>query len=282
MSDFNVGPYSNVVASIVTYSTAVCFMVRRDCSYSSIRTRVKAISACHSLIATFLTVVALSQRWDVAPHSHSVDSITIAERTVSARTLDDSQNPLISGKNSLANFVTAWEAGYLIYDTGALFLESLFKGGSRSRRSALANLLRDSPIFVMHHLLLASALIWLQTYVSAKREKGVKVIMAFFLMNASNPVLHWRWYRKKVTGSSDTRNDVALAAVFAVTRFGSVYWIVKKYAQYHNLGTWQSLRMQRNICQTGTGLLTGLNAVWWLGLIAQMARQRQRTKLRQI
>lgn len=278
MSHSTVVPYNTVVIAIVTYSTSLGFLIRKDHSCSSIRTRIKAISACHSLFASCLTVAALSQTWDVAPHPKFSGSEKVLDGTSSGGILDDSQNPLISGKNSLANFVTAWEAGYLIYDTGALFLESLFKNRSRDARLALTNLIQESPIFVAHHFLLASALLWLQTYIATKREKGLRVIMAFFLMNASNPILHLRWYKKKTTGKSDTRVDAILAAVFAITRFGSVYWTIRKYAQYHGLGTWESLRMQRTVCQAGTGLLTGLNALWWAGLIAQMARQGQRMK----
>lgn len=175
----------------------------------------------------------------------------------------------------MANFITAWEAGYLIYDTGALFLESYVRDKSRGYRSALIRLFRGSPIFVAHHVLLISSLLWLQTYIAKGKEKGLKVIMAFFLMNASNPLLHLRWWKKKLTGKRDMEVDAALAAVFAITRFGSVYWVMQTYGQYHGFGAWEAFRRQRIECQAGTGLLTGLNALWWVALLAQMARRRR-------
>lgn len=271
-------PYGTVVTSAATYSAILGISIQRDHSYQSLRTRIKTISASHSLFTVCLTLLALSQRWSLAPQSQYVPSDEKGGDDLPPRVLDDSQNPLISSQNSLANFITAWEAGYLLYDTLALFIESYIKDKSRSFVSAFLRLIRESPVFVVHHALLAAALLWLQTYVATKREKGLKVIMAFFLMNASNPLLHLRWYRKKTTGRSNMRIDAALATIFAITRFGSVYWAIWAYGQYHGLGTWQSLRRQRLVCQSGTGLLTGLNLVWWVALILQTTRQKQRTK----
>lgn len=269
MSDFRMPPFPSVVASITTYSTILGFSTLQDRSYSSLKTHVKLVSACHSIFALSLTVASLCQNWEV-------ESQPKTSTFSSHNGLDDANNPLISGTNNLANFVTAWEAGYLIYDTGALFLESAAKSKTRKLHRVLLDLLRDSPASILHHVCLASALLYLQTYIARRREKGVKVIMAFFLMNASTPVLHLRWWRKKATGRNDFRLDLALAAVFAITRFGSIYWAVAKYAQHHGLGSWNALRQQRTICQTGTALLTALNALWWVALLAQMANKKNK------
>lgn len=273
MSNLIISPYGIVTLSSATYGTILWVLSRRDRSQQSLRILIKAISAGHSTIATCLTVVSLCQSWHIDP---SLDPPEILSQGHNYGRLDDSANPLISGRNALANFVTAWEAGYLIYDTGALFLESYVKDSSRGTRRAFRRLLRTSPIFVVHHVLLSAALLWLQTYIAVGREKGLKIIMAFALMNASSPVLHLRWWRRKTTGRNNASIDIALALVFAVTRFGSVYWVMEKYGQYHDLSPWQAFRMQRLPCQAGTGSLTAVNALWWLGLLRQMTKGKDR------
>lgn len=267
MSDPKISPYGIVTLSSATYSTILWVLFRQDRTPQSFRLWIKAISAGHSTFATCLTVVSLCQKWHI---NASQGSLRMPSESEKHGRLDDSQNPLISGRNILANFVTAWEAGYLVYDTGALFFESYVKSDPRSTRRALVRLLRTSPVFVVHHVLLTVALLWLQTYVAVGREKGLKIIMAFFLMNASSPLLHLRWWRRKTTGRSDAKIDIALALVFAATRFGSVYWVMERYGHYHNLSPWQSFRKQRVPCQAGTGSLTAVNALWWLGLLKQM------------
>lgn len=268
-------PFAVVILSTTTYSAILRLLYDEKQSNSSVRVLVKSISACHSIVATCLAIVSLVQPWAIPSSPQTTKSPSSGIESSATGKLDDTRNTLISGKNNLANFITAWEAGYLIYDTGALFLESYVRDKSRGYRSALIRLFRGSPIFVAHHVLLISSLLWLQTYIAKGKEKGLKVIMAFFLMNASNPLLHLRWWKKKLTGKRDMEVDAALAAVFAITRFGSVYWVMQTYGQYHGFGAWEAFRRQRIECQAGTGLLTGLNALWWVALLAQMARRRR-------
>lgn len=272
MPELIASPYAIVTLSTATYSTVLGLSSVRSQSRQSLRTLIKAISASHATVATCLTVISLCQPWFIAPSGdYSGSSSTLGDHGY----LDDSRNPLIQGKNTLANFVTAWEAGYLIYDTGALFLESYFTNRSRGARSALLRPFRTSPIIVVHHTLLAAGLLLLQKYIVEGREKGLKIIMAFILMNASTPLLHLRWWRKKETGRRDARVDAALALVFAATRFGSIYWVMKRYGQHHGLNPWRAFREQRLPCQAGTGLLTALNALWWLGLLRQLTQRRK-------
>lgn len=230
------------------------------------------MSAGHATLATCLTVASLYQPWFIPP---TQDQSQSPLKDHHGAHLNDSHNPLIQGRNHLANFVTAWEAGYLIYDVGAMFLESHTRNRSRGYRPALVRLLRTSPLFVVHHVLIAGALLILQAYIVAGRERGVKILMAFILMNASTPLLHLRWWRRKATGRSDRCLDVLLALVFAITRFGGVQWVMKSYGQYHNIDAWRAFRQQRIPCQVGTGLVTTLNALWWLSLLKQMVRRRK-------
>lgn len=266
-------PYGVVALSTVTYSTIFGLALKQqNHNRDSVRTLIKAVSAGHATVATCLTLISLYQPWFVTPSQHQLQNLP--KHRVD-NYLDDSQNPMIQGRNHLANFVTAWEAGYLIYDTGAMLLELYIRDRSRGYRSALIRLLRTSPVIVAHHVLLVAGLLVLQAYVVAGREKGLKIIMAFILMNASTPLLHLRWWRKKATGLRDVRIDVALVLVFAATRLGSVYWVMKSYGQYHGLGPWHAFRKQRLPCQAGTGMLTAFNALWWLGLLRQLARGRK-------
>ena len=270
MSRFDLRPYAAVTLSITTYSTILGSIYYKQ-RHGSLRVAVKAISACHSIVTTCLSLVALYRPWTIS--SATFDE-TKNERLRPDGRLDDSRNPLISGTSSLANFVTAWEAGYLIYDTGALLLDAYFKDRAKGCVKAVRRLILGSPIFFIHHALLASALLYLQTYIAAKREKGLRVIIAFVLMNASNPVLHLRWYRRKLTGRQETSIDTALAFVFAASRFGSVWWVMQQYGNYHGIGSWAAYRLQRTQCQVGTGLLTGVNALWWLALVRQITNRK--------
>lgn len=259
-------PYSVVCLSTATYSGILWTVWKLlGCSSDQIRFQIKAISAGHSILATALTVYALRGPWQLQDSE---------KRSTPSPddTLNDARNLLISGTSKIANIVTAWEAGYLIYDTVAMAIEARGQGNGANSIQVLRRTIKRSPVMVVHHGLLISALLYLETYVAANREKGQKVIMAFFLMNASNPLLHLRWYRRKATGQSDPLVDVALAIVFAATRFGSVWWVMREYGRFHNLGTWAAFRRQRVPCQAGTGLLTTMNGLWWLALLMQITK----------
>lgn len=264
--------YSIICLSTATYS-GLFWLVSKlsNDSVNSLKFRIKAISAGHSVLATALTVYALRGHWQIqASEKGKAPSPDNA--------LDDAENPLISGTSKIANFVTAWEAGYLIYDTIALAIEARGQDYGASLSRILRRTIKRSPVMVVHHVLIIAALLYLETYIATRREKGQKIIMAFFLMNASNPLLHLRWYRHKVTGRSDVRIDSALATVFAATRFGSIWWVMREYGLYHNIGAWEAFRRQRIPCQAGTGLLTTMNALWWLALVAQIVKPRKKSR----
>lgn len=270
-------PYASVAISAVTYATIVGVSLDSRALYSHVQKTVKLISATHSVLVTLLAGVALIRTWTV-PNTSSQDTTALTDSRIGRigpGTLNDTQNPLISGTSKFANFVTAWETGYLIYDTAALILLSYWKDKSQSLLQAVFSCTRDSPIFMFHHIAIASALFYLQHYISMGREKGLQIIMAFLLMNASNPLLHLRWWRRKVTGKKDRRVETALAIVFALTRFGGVYWVMHSYGEHHHLGAWEAFRKQRLPCQLGTGLLTSVNAIWWTGLVTGIAKRKR-------
>ena len=240
------------------------------------RANLKAISSLHSVATTAIGLAALLDVWPVEeePAGSSVHAS-------SNKYLDDSRNPLIVGRSSLGNAVTSFETGYILYDNIALLLvtrSELQNAANPSTGAALSHLLRKEPLLVIHHLGILTGLCILQTYIAQRRERGIWIIVAFILMRASDPILHWRWWRRKQTGRPDARLDMLLAAVFAVCRFGTVGWVLRAYGDYHNMGPWQAFLKQRVICKAGTGMLVGLNALWLTTLLRNTGRRLLRRK----
>lgn len=274
MNQLRNSPYSVVGVSAVTYATVCGLLLNQSKSYADVQKLVKGISSGHSILTTLLVVAALNREWVVTPSSSVATRSTVSETiSIGPGNLDDSENSLISGRSSFANLITAWETGYLIYDTAALVFLSYRKDRTQSFPEFLKRCFHDSPVFMLHHLAIVSALLYLQHYIAVGREKGLKIIMAFLLMNASNPLLHLRWWQKKTTGRRDLRIELALAFVFALTRFGGVYYVMQQYGEYHQLDAWKAFRKQRLPCQLGTGLLTSMNGIWWVGLLTQMIKR---------
>ena len=185
--------------------------------------------------------------------------------------LDDSENPLIQDQSNFANALTAWETGYLVYDTWVL-VHSVHAGSESSYYQSILQAAKTQPAGFGHHIALSCAFLVLQRYIHLGRERGIWIICALMLMNASTPVLHARWWARQ-QGSSSKTWDAVFAAAFATCRFGTVAWVLRTYGYYHGLGAWESYRKLRIPCQTGTGALVGLNALWWVALTTGMVRR---------
>lgn len=113
-----------------------------------------------------------------------------------------------------------------------------------------------------HHLSLLLALGLLQVYISKERERGVWIIVAFEIMNASTPFLQLRWWARKRTGKDDWRLDALLAIVFGLSRLGTILWIINTYAAFHDMDPVEAFWRQRMICKAGTTALFAMNATW--------------------
>ena len=264
-------PSRVVTATAATYSAI--FAASRYLSWptENPRANLKAISSIHSIVTAAVGLAALLEVWPVdSTHANS------SKRMSSNAYLDDRQNPLISGKSRLGNAVTSFETGYLLYDNLALFLVTRSEVQSDSLSpsvTALSHLVRKEPLLVVHHVAILTGLGILQTYIARAKERGIWIIVAFILMRASDPVLHWRWWMRKRTGKPDARLDLLLAAVFAICRFGTITWVLKAYGTYHSLDAWQAFIRQRLICKAGTGTLLGLNALWLAILLRNTGRR---------
>ena len=267
-------PAHIVSVTAVTYSCIFAGSNYLSWPTNNPRANLKAISSAHSVLTTALGLKALLDRWPV-----EVDSAGSSIHHSSSRYLDDTRNPLIAGRSLLGNAVTSFETGYLLYDNIALLLvtrSELQNGASRSMGAALSHLIRKEPLLVIHHLGILAGLGILQTYITQGRERGIWIIVAFILMRASDPVLHWRWWRRKQTGRPDARLDLLLAAVFAACRFGTIAWVLKAYGDYHNMNPLQAFLKQRIVCKAGTGTLVGLNALWLTTLLRNTGKRLSR------
>lgn len=252
-------PLTTVLCSIQGY--AALFTIANNFLPSSPQENLKVISTIHATLTTSLALYALRQPW---PVDHPLPPLHIGLGTSD---VDDSTNPTITGRNWLGNAVTAWETGYLVFDSAGMLWAS-----PRSGRGTLSGLVKRDPVMVFHHLTLLSGLGILQFFVSRGRERGVFVITAFLLMNASTPLLHVRWFLRQ-SGKSSVVVDAVFAMVFAVCRIGVVFWVLRRYGRWHGLGAWEALSGQRWICQVGTAGLVGVNGVWVSMLVRSIVRR---------
>jgi hypothetical protein len=273
-------PWTTVALTAASYALLLRALSPAPTTPSAFRTNNRKLSAVHSTITTILTLYCLRHSaWNITDSNripHDPEKVSIERSKPSYRaTLNDAHNPLIQSRSTLSNHITSFETGYLIYDTLTLVASS-YISRSASARSVLrapAYLAQDAPIFFAHHLALIASLSWLQTYIAAGKEKGVQIILAFLLMNASNPLLHARWFVRKSMGRTDKTLDVAFAAVFAVSRFGTVIWVLRTYGAFHGMGAWEAYKMLRVQCQSGTAALVGFNAVWWVLLVWKIVKR---------
>lgn len=276
ISDTFLHPLACVSATASTYSTlftaAQCLqpgsLNERDGRFQA-QAFLKAISSFHATVTTGLALYALYRPWIV---ERGLPPLNLG---LGKSVFDDLLNPMIAGRSTLGNAVTGLETGYLVFDTLALIylsrqrLQDAHSKGSPASTAttsnlatAFAHLAKSEPLTLTHHLTLATGLGILQNFIARGRERGVYIITAFILMNASTPLLHLRWYRRKRTGRSSLILDAALAVVFAAARLSVIWWVLGQYGKWHGVSAWQTLRGQRWVCQAGTGALGVLNAVW--------------------
>jgi hypothetical protein len=266
MSNPNV-PLRVLPASIVTYGVAHRIL-SRCASPGSKMMLLEAISGAHAAGMTLATLLALRQ----SP-LHFYSNQTRGELHYrSDGNLDDSKNPMIQEQSDLANAITAWETGYLIYDTWGMVQYSSPTSGIFRSISAAA---QSNPFEFAHHTGLATALLYLQYYIWKGNERGIWIIVALTLMNASTPLLRIRSWAAHQGKRSKTL-DVAFAVSFALSRMGVIFWILQRYGAHHGLNAWSAYLKLRLPCQAGTGAIFGLNTAWWLLLLRSMARRHWR------
>ena len=243
---------------------------------------VKAVSSVHSILTTGLAIYVLRHSWPVHDSGPRVRHAREQKYF-----FDDTDNPVVFGRSSQGNTLTAVEAGYLLYDTVALLVFTHLdraavhrsQGGQQNgtRHASIwqsaVSMARQDPMTTIHHFSLFFILCVLQIYITVGEERGVWIITTFILMNASTPLLHWRWWRRHLTGRNDIRLDLALAVMFAISRLGSIVWVLWKYADYHNVSVWKAITRQMVMCQVGTAALFAMNLLWLFTMLRGMARR---------
>lgn len=230
----------------------------------------KTVSALHAAGTSVVAVYLLNySSWPIpspqARHPHHNGHSKVPP--------DDTRNPLISGRNSLANALTIWETAYLLFDTWFMIYATKKRMGLSSNAAALRVVAKKSPDILAHHVLLASAFLYLQSYIVAGKERGLWIITAFILMNSSSPVMHLRWWLRRRSGTSSNVMDVSFLASFAGARFGVVYWVMKEYGSYHGLSALQAYNVLRKECKIGTAMLVGFNGLWWSMLAYKVVKR---------
>lgn len=235
----------------------------------------KAISAAHAT-ATSIAACLILKHWP--SYMSDPNEPSSKGENINGGQLDDSENPTIIGRNYWANALTTWETAYLLYDTYAMISAHRRKYHLKGNRAAFSQVITDAPVLLVHHLLLASAFLVLQAYIAAGKEKGMWIITSLMLMNSSNPLMHARWWRKQRTGKSSLTLDFAFLVTFAASRFGLIVWIMRKYGRHHDIGPWKAFTMLRKTCQLGTGLLVGMNGVWWTVLLLNILKRRVKSR----
>lgn len=264
MSNANV-PLLVVPASIITYGLIQSFLAQYVSS-SSRKLLLRANSGMHAAGMTLVAVLALQK----SPFRANADHMIHGKiRSMPDGNLDDSENPIIREQSNLANAITGWETGYLIYDTWALVWY-----GTRGQiwperlKSVIASVKRQ-PFEYTHHVGLITALLYLQYYIWKGNERGIWIIVALTLMNASTPLLH---IRSLLAGNGKRYKtlDVAFAIMFALSRMGTISWILQKYGAHHGLNGLTAYMKLRMPCQAGTGAIFGLNLTWWFLLVRNL------------
>lgn len=233
--------------------------------------KLDAISSGHAVTTTAAVIYALLKSDLPSPVTSPDKSRT--PKLAGNGNLDDSANPLIQNRSNFANLLTAWETGYMLYDTWAMVYSvrpeaSTFRGFGR----ATLEIARKEPVIFGHHIAVSTAFLYLQYYIYEGRERGIWIIVAFLLMSASNPLLYLRWWVRR-QGKRSIILDFTFATVFAISRFGSVVWTLSRYGAYHGLKPIEAYRRLRISCQLGTGSLVGLNAIWWAMLMGGIFRR---------
>ncbi|TKA33368.1 hypothetical protein B0A50_00921 [Salinomyces thailandicus] len=257
---FNIHPLGLAGIVAATYSALLTALrsLRKKSDEEDPRIDLHIVTDIHSILSSAAVLYSITQPWDVHHGAHG---------SYDPARLDDRRNPLIHGKSALANAITTWEAGFLIYDTLATAFLRYSRRHDSSRLKSLLRFARVEPLTFTHHVALVAFLGTFQIYIAQGRERGVRVLNNFNLMNLSTPILHWRWLRRHRTGKTDFGLDVLLAVVFAACRMGSIVWVLSDYGHFHGIGAWEAFVRQRWFCQLGTGALFVMNTSWWALLV---------------
>ena len=268
------------------------------------------LSIIHSTVITLLTLLTLHQhRSSIYPSTESLVRITSATHPASN---PDHLLPIITTKSSTCNALIALETGYLLADTITLLglissthhdTKKLIESSPPSRSTSTSTSHRQPlqpnstipnaitlqtptpnhsiPTLLIHHLILLPPLLLLNLYTTLQLDRGILILTAFLLMNASTPLSslrrrqhHYSQPRSQThrpTKAILTLLNAAYWAVFATCRLGLLWWVVSVYARQRDLllsgqggKIWTVFWGLRWPCRLGMGVLGAVNT-WWVG-----------------
>ena len=241
----------------------------------------QTLSIFHCSLQSILTLSCLN---------HHSDSLS---KTVSytsyGRPNKDSEVPFIGTKSGFANCITALEAGYLLHDTYVLLQAYSCRDKPNIAGSPGEERKRDQQVkgwsflhLGLHHIILCSLLLVLQYYIAKGRERGILIIVALHLMNASSIFGTVRWFMINFypdRGSLILLLTIAYLVAFAVCRLYVVYWILEIFSSQEGSSIWQALVNLRVPCKIGTFSIVLVNAAWLVtGVRNVIFKSRRRRK----
>jgi hypothetical protein len=237
----------------------------------------EAISICHCTLMTLATIYCL--RRDLPA--------TLSTKDVRTRLVADYELPIITTRSELANTLTAIETGYLLQDSIVLLLAAQSKqvllnrrvGGSGDAQRALRGL--NLRHLGWHHALLGSAFVVLQIYIAQGREKGILVIAAMLLMNASSVPGTLRWFL--VNFRPDLKQAIRAVMVlylttFAIFRVGLIYHILRVFGEQLHITALEAFMRLRLPCQFGMSSLAVVNSFWLISATRSFLLREMRSR----
>ena len=259
-----------LLSSFFAYLITFYAVTPRKASPLRLAASREAISIFHCTCMTALTIWCLRRE---LPSTISRNRGGAATQPVS-----DSKLPIITTRSELANSLTAIETAYLLQDSLVLLLASqsqrvfLHKKSSEGGQGSDSRALRGLNLRHLgwHHGLLGSAFVVLQVYIAQGREKGILIIAAMLLMNASSPFGTLRWFL--INFRPDLMRSIKLLTIaylvaFGTFRVGLVYYILRIFGRQMDISVWETYQRLRVPCKIGTSSLALMNTAWLINSV---------------
>lgn len=221
----------------------------------------QAISIFHVTLQTLLSAICLQQE------SHALAAVPAGFSI-------NSQPPIIATRSLFAQCITAIETGYLLQDSLVLLYMYL----KRHKKAPNASRLKSFNFLHLglHHAILGGCLSLLQYYIAHDWDKGILVIVALHLMNASSIFGTVRWFLINFRPSRGRLIAITTAmyfASFAIFRVYVVLWVVWVYGKQCGYSTWTAVKVLRLPCKVGTGTMLLVNSLWLIDGIRKLTRR---------
>jgi hypothetical protein len=185
----------------------------------------------------------------------------------------ETEVPIIAAQSHFANNIIGYEAGYLLQDSLTLLYVYRNTRHSPPSRGKAVNYLH----LFMHHVLIGSAIVYLQRRIAARRTPGVLVVVAMHLMNASSVPGTIRWFlirRSPGRKALIANMTILYLASFAAVRIALFYFIIYVFGRQQGISTWRAVGKMRVPCRVGIGTILLVNSAWLIQGIRNAARRR--------